>query len=174
MFSRHCVLLSWIASISRFEPWLFHSNDFEIVHDISFLLADGTIMYDAYSTLMMWFRVRFAYTTRIRWCCLFSDVTSELWRDWGCEPVSSICHSSFWWGCEYRNLLTKPYRYLCSKLLYVSYATDWPGVSVGHHTGALAIFVVGYFDMVDLRFYVMFCPEDFYFPMCYTHTFKIG
>ncbi len=28
----------------------------------------------------------------------------------------------------------------CSKLLYLSYATDWPGVSVGHPTGALAIF----------------------------------
>ncbi len=28
----------------------------------------------------------------------------------------------------------------CSKLLYLSYATDWPGVSVGHPAGALAIF----------------------------------
>ncbi len=60
VFSRHCVLLSWIASIFRFEPWLFHSYKFEIVHDTSFLLADGTIMYDAYSTPMMWFWVRFA------------------------------------------------------------------------------------------------------------------
>ncbi len=29
---------------------------------------------------------------------------------------------------------------LCSKFLYLSYATDWPGVSVGHPAGALAIF----------------------------------
>ncbi len=28
----------------------------------------------------------------------------------------------------------------CSKSLYFSCATDWPGVSVGHPTGALAIF----------------------------------
>ncbi len=81
VFSLHCALLSWIASIFRFEPWLCHSYNFEIVHDILLLLADGTIMYDAYSPPMMWFRVRFAYTTRIRWCCLFSYVTSELWRD---------------------------------------------------------------------------------------------
>jgi hypothetical protein len=30
-----------------------------------------------------------------------------------CDPVSSICHSSSWWGCEYRYfLLTKLYRQL--------------------------------------------------------------
>ncbi len=28
----------------------------------------------------------------------------------------------------------------CGKLLYLSYATDCPGVSVGHPAGALAIF----------------------------------
>ena len=33
----------------------------------------------------------------------------------------------------------------CSKLLYLSYATDWPGVSVGHPAGALVIFVDGFF-----------------------------
>ncbi len=33
----------------------------------------------------------------------------------------------------------------CSKLLYLSYTTDWPGVSVGHPAGALAIFVDGFF-----------------------------
>ena len=69
-----------------FEPWLFHAYNFEIVHDILFLLADDTIMYDAYSTPMMWFWVHFAYITRICWCGLFSYVTSELWRDrlWAC------------------------------------------------------------------------------------------
>jgi hypothetical protein len=81
VFSQHCVLLSWIAFIFCFEPSLFHLYNFEIVHDILLLLADGTIMYDTYSTPMMWFQVRVAYTTRIRWCCLFSYVTSELWRD---------------------------------------------------------------------------------------------
>jgi hypothetical protein len=29
---------------------------------------------------------------------------------------------------------------VCSKLLCLSYATDWPGVSVGHPAGALANF----------------------------------
>ncbi len=28
----------------------------------------------------------------------------------------------------------------CSKFLYLSYPTDWPGVSVGHPVGVLAIF----------------------------------
>jgi hypothetical protein len=53
----------------------------------------------------------------------------------------------------------------CSKLLYLSYATDWPAVSVGHPAGALAIFVNGFFDMVDLRFCVTFFPGEFYFPL---------
>ena len=48
--------------------------------------------------------------------------------------------------------------------------TDWPSVSVGHPAGALAIFVDGFFDMVDLRFCVTFCPGEFYFPLCYTHV----
>ena len=89
----------------------------------------------------------------------------------GCEPVSSICHSSSWWGCEYSTFCWQNYAVnFCSKLLYLSYATDWPGVSVGHPAGAPAIFVDGFFDMVDLRFCVTFCPGEFYFPMCYTHT----
>ncbi len=59
----------------------------------------------------------------------------------GCEPVSSVCHSSSWWGCEYSTFSWQHYTVnFCSKLLYLSYATDWPGVSVGHPAGALAIF----------------------------------
>jgi hypothetical protein len=35
--------------------------------------------------------------------------------------------------------------------MYVSYiVTDWPGSSVGHPEGALALVVFGFFDMVDL------------------------
>jgi hypothetical protein len=37
------------------------------------------------------------------------------------------------------------------KLMYVSYTTDWSGVSVGHPTGALAMIVFGFSDMVDLH-----------------------
>ena len=81
MCSLHCDVTLWIVSIFRFEPWLFHLYYSEIVLVVLFLSADGTIMYDPYSTPMMWFRVRFVYITRIGWCCLFSYVASELWRD---------------------------------------------------------------------------------------------
>jgi hypothetical protein len=67
------------------------------------------------------------------------------------------CRHQWWWPRD-------------GKLLYLSYTTDWPGVSVGHPAGALAIFcLMGSFDMVDLRFCVTFCPGDFYFLLCYTH-----
>ncbi len=90
----------------------------------------------------------------------------------GCEPISStfaialsgeaVSIRYFCWQNYTVNV--------CSKLLYLSYATDWPGVSVAHPAGALELsFVDGFFDMVDLRFCVTFCPGEFYFPMCYTH-----
>ena len=41
---------------------------------------------------------------------------------------------SIWYFC------LQDYHQLCRKLLYVSYATDWPGVSVGHPARAVAIF----------------------------------
>jgi hypothetical protein len=34
--------------------------------------------------------------------------------------------------------------------MYVSYTTDWPGVSIGHPVGALAMIVFGFSDMVDV------------------------
>ena len=84
----------------------------------------------------------------------------------GCEPVSSICHSSSWWGCEYSTFCWQNYAVnFCSKLLYLSYTTDWPGVSVGHPAGALAIFVDGFFWHGWLTLCVTFCPGEFYFPL---------
>ena len=165
MCSWHCVLLSWIASVFRFEPWLFHSYDFEIVHDISFLLADGTIMCDAYSTLTMWFWVRFCVLPgSVGVAC--SPMLPVSCGGIGCEPVSSICHSSSWWGCEYSTFCWQNYAVnFCSKLLYLSYTTDWPGVSVGHPAGALAIFVDGFFWHGWLTLCVTFCPGEFYFPI---------
>ncbi len=125
MCSWHCVLLSWIASIFCFEPWLFHSYDFEIVHDILFLLADGAIMYDAYSTPMMWFWVRCGVLLgSVGVAC--SPMLPVSCGGIGYEPVSSICHSSSWWGCEYSTFCWQNYYAVdfCSKLLYLSYVTD--------------------------------------------------
>ncbi len=53
----------------------------------------------------------------------------------------------------------------CSKLLYLSYTTNWPGVSVGHPAGALAIFVDGFLSHGCLTLCVTFCPGEFYFPL---------
>ncbi len=67
---------------------------------VSFLiLADGTIVYDEYSTHVRWSRVMLVHTTRIAWCCLISYFISEL-RKGGlgaCPQLSSYS----WWGCEY-------------------------------------------------------------------------
>jgi hypothetical protein len=67
---------------------------------VSFLiLADGTIVYDEYSTPIRWSRVTLVHTTRIAWCCLFSYFIRELRRGglWACPQLSSYS----WWGCEY-------------------------------------------------------------------------
>jgi hypothetical protein len=59
----------------------------------------------------------------------------------GCEPVSSIAIALPGEAASIRyfvdNTISSTF---CSKLMYLSYATDWSGVSVGHPTGALAIF----------------------------------
>ena len=140
MCSWHCVLLSWIASIFRFEPWLFHSYDFEIVHDISFLLADGTIMCDAYSTLTMWFWVRFCVLPgSVGVAC--SPMLPVSCGGIGCEPVSSFAIALPGEAVSTVLFADKIIQStFCSKLLYLSYATDWPSVSGGHPAGALAIF----------------------------------
>ncbi len=67
---------------------------------VSFLiLADGTIIYDEYSTPVKWSRITLAHTARICWCCLFSYFISELRRGgmWACPQLSSYS----WWGYEY-------------------------------------------------------------------------
>ena len=58
VFDHLCVLDTVCYSLglhpfSALNPDCFIRMIFEIVHDISFLLADGTIMCDAYSTLTM-------------------------------------------------------------------------------------------------------------------------
>ncbi len=77
---------------------------------VSFLiLADGTIVYDEYSTPVRWARVMLVHTIRICWCCVLSYYISELRRGglWACPQLSSYS----WWGCEYNmyRLLTKIY-----------------------------------------------------------------
>ncbi len=98
-----------------------------IVHGIFLILADGTIIYDEYSTPARWSRVTLAHTTRIAWCCLFSYYISELRR--GVLLACSQLISYSYWGCEYNMycLLTKLYLQLFwEKLMYVSYTTDRP------------------------------------------------
>ncbi len=110
-----------------------------------FDIADGTIMYDAYSTPAWLSRVLLAYTARIAWCCLFSYFISELRRDglWACPQLSSYS----WWGCEYIMYhCWQNYTFnVWEKLMYLSYTTDQPGSSVGRPAGALAWSVFGFF-----------------------------
>ncbi len=78
------------------------------------------------------------HTARIAWCCLFSYFINELRRDglWACPQLSSYS----WWGCEYNMYHCWQYHTFnfWEKLMYVSYTTDRPGVSVRHPEGALA------------------------------------
>jgi hypothetical protein len=48
----------------------------------------------------------------------------------------------------------------------LSYATDWPGLSVGRPAGALACFVGGFIDMAGL---LMPSQEDVISGECLTH-----
>ncbi len=129
---------------------------------VSFLiLADGTIVYDEYSTPVWWSRVTLVHTARICWCFLFSFFISELRRGglWACPQLSNYS----WWGCEYNmyHLLTKLYlQHFWGKLMYVSYTTDQPGSSVGHPAGALAIICLWVLSHGWLTLYGMHCQDD--------------
>ena len=104
-WSRMCLFTTlWIESISRFEPWLFHSYNFEIVHS--------------------WYLISFSGWYQHVWCLLYTNdviprsalcmlpvpgsvgVACSLMllvscEGMGCEPISLTCNSSSWWGCEY-------------------------------------------------------------------------
>ncbi len=146
-----------VLCVSTLILWI----EFIFIHMNWVILVDGTIVYDEYSTPARWSRVTLAHTTRIAWCCLFSYIISELRRGglWACPQLSSYS----WWGCEYNmyRLLTKLYLQLFwEKLTYVSYTTDWPGSSVGHPTGALAITCPWVILTWLIYAYGMLCQDD--------------
>ncbi len=125
------------------------------------ILADGTIVYDEYSTPAMWSRVTLAHTSRIAWCCLFCYFVSELRRGGlrACPQLSSYS----WWGCEYNmyRSLTKQYlQPFWEKLMYVSYTWLARVSSRAFRRCSKLKFVCGFFNMVDLRFMGYICQDD--------------
>ncbi len=128
----HCLMCVATASLSELNSFSALNPDWFIRMNwdspwYPFDIADGTIVYDEYSTPARWSRVTLAYTFRIAWCCLFSYFISELRRDglWACPQLSSYS----WWCCEY-NMYNCWQNYpfnLWEKSMYVSYTTDQPG-----------------------------------------------
>ena len=119
----------WNISIFRCEPWLFIRMNWDSPWYLIELVADCTIMYDAYSTLIIWSMV-WDMPELVSVACS-SIFTSELWKGWVVtEPVSlSIAVASFLvrlWVLV--RLLTNPYVNLsvvdvCFELSY------WPARS---------------------------------------------
>ncbi len=79
----------------------------------------------------------------------------------GCEPVLDLSAtpdeavSIICTFVDKTTLLT-----FWGKLMYVSYTTDWPGVSVGHPTGALAIICLWVYLTWSTYSYDMFYQDD--------------
>ncbi len=147
-----------LNSFSALNPdWFIHMNWDSPWHP--FDIADGTIVYDEYSTPARWSSVMLVYTTMIAWCCLFSYFISELRRDglWAYPQLSSYS----WWGCEYNMYCCwQNYSFnLWEMLVYVSYNTDWPGCSVGHPAGALALICLWVLLAWLTYAYGMLCQE---------------
>jgi hypothetical protein len=80
-----------------------------------------------------------------------SPILSVSFKGMGCEPVIDLVAtpdeavSIICTFVDKTILLT-----FWGKLMYVSYTTDWPGVSVGHPVAALAIICL-WVDMIDSR-----------------------
>ncbi len=158
-----CVLTLtlWIEFIFRFEPWLIHSYNLGYSMVSFLILADGTIVYDEYSTHARRSRVMLVHTTRIAWCCLFSFFIIELRRGglWACPQLSSYS----WWGCEY-NMYHCWQNYTFNLLGEVDVCElyYWPA-RVFHRASWKCTSLklsVDSFNMVDLRFYWMHCQDD--------------
>ncbi len=115
------------------------------------ILADGTIVYDEYSTPVGWSRVMLAHTARICWCCLFSYYISELRRGglWACPQPSSYS----WWGCEYNMYHCWQY-YTFNFLIEVDVweLYYWPAMVFSRSSRRCTSFdlSLGSFDMIDL------------------------
>ncbi len=131
-------LTLWIEFIFRFELWLNHVYELGQSMVSFFILADGTIAYDAYSTLVRWSRVTLCVCYQDQLVLPVLLFYQELRRDglWDCPQL--IGYS--WWGCEYNMYCCwQSYTFnFWDKLMYVSYTTDQPGSSVGRPGGAIA------------------------------------
>ncbi len=108
---------------------------------------------------------------RISWCCLFSYFISELQRDglWACPQLISSSDEAVSIICNFvdRNILLT----FWGKLMYVSYTTDWSGVSVGHPIGALDIFCLwalwhGWLTLMGCSVKMTLLLESSTCPMC--------
>ncbi len=75
------------------------------------LVADGTILCDAYSTPTMWSRFYALHVPESVSVACSPMFTSELWKGWVVSPWPWHLQELFWRGCEYLySLLTNMYR----------------------------------------------------------------
>jgi hypothetical protein len=95
------IVTLWNISIFRCEPWLFIRMNWDSPWYPVVLVADGTIMYDVYSTLTKW-AMGCEIPEFVSAACS-PMFTSKLLKGVGCDkPVSmTIAVVFFWWGCEY-------------------------------------------------------------------------
>ncbi len=97
---------------------------------------------------------------RIAWCYLFSYFIRELWRDglWANPQLSSYS----WWGCEYKMYhCWQNYTYNFMVKAHVCELYYWlASVSVGHHTGTLAIICCWVLLTWFTYAYEMLCQDD--------------
>ena len=146
------IVTLWNISIFRCEPWLFIRMNWDSPWYPVVLVADGTIMYDVYSTLTKW-AMGCEIPEFVSAACS-PMFTSKLLKGVGCDkPVSmTIAVVFFGEAVSIGTLVDKLIRSTQVWLMYISsYATDQPGHSVGHPAGALAYFVIGFLYMVGLR-----------------------
>ena len=105
------ILLSGIYPFSALNPdcsfvWFWDSPWYLVI-----LVADGTILCDAYSTPTMWSRFYALHVPGSVSVACSPIFTSELWKGWVVSPWPWHLQELFWWGCEYwYSLLTNMYR----------------------------------------------------------------
>ncbi len=148
---------------------------------VSFLiLADGTIVYDEYSTPVGWSRVTLAHTARICWSCLFSYFISELRRGglWAFPQRSSYS----WWSCEFNcTVVDKTIPSTFFGEVDVCELYYWPArvfSRASWRCSSLNLSVAS-FNMVDLRFMgcvvkMMSLPGEFLLLQCACQLFGLG
>jgi hypothetical protein len=163
-------LLYELYSFSALNPyWSFVWN--EIVHDISSDIGRWYHQYDAYSTPIWQSRAMLWYFPGSAGVAC-SPILSVSFKGMGCEPVldlSATSDEAVSIICTFvdRTIIST----IWGKLMYVSYNTDWPVVSVGHPLCALAINCLwilwhGWRTLMGCSVKMMLLLESSTCPMC--------